>query len=92
MKRPNKRKLQAMINRTAITGCSFHRAQAELNEYCREIYGREPGEVDADSIIDAVMGGCGEPDGMNAAEFDEIMKKCIASTGAKHDGGADDRQ
>jgi hypothetical protein len=69
----DRRKLQSLINKTVKGQNAFHTAQAALNDYCREIYDCEPGEIDADSIIDSVLGGCGMAHGMSADEFDAIM-------------------
>lgn len=66
-------KLQRMIDRTVKAQNLYHKAQSVLNDYCREHYGHEPGDIDADGIIDAVFGGCGLSTGMSAREFDEIM-------------------
>jgi hypothetical protein len=70
-----RRKLQAMIDRTSKASAAFHKAQAELNGWCRERYGTEPGEIDADEIIDCVMGGCGAACGMDADDFHQIMAR-----------------
>jgi hypothetical protein len=67
--------LQRMINETVKTGNAFHAAQAALNDFCREQYGVEPGDVDADEIIDSVMGGCGLSTGMKAKDFHRIMEE-----------------
>lgn len=69
-----RRKLQGMINRTAKTGRAYYEQQAALNDWARERYGVEPGDIDADVIIDAVFGGSGNPCGMDADEFDDIMR------------------
>jgi len=66
-------RLQRLIDRTSRTSNAFHEEQAKLMEFCREKYGKEPGDIDADQIIDAVLGGCGLSEGMSAAEFDAIM-------------------
>lgn len=69
----DKKRLQLLIDCT-VTACSdFHRANTVLMEFCRERYGCEPGDIDADSIIDTVLGGCGVPSGMSAEDFDRIM-------------------
>ncbi len=69
------RRLQKMIDRTARASSAFHRAQEELNNWCLRHYGFEPGDVDADQIIDSVLGGCGLCNGMPAAEFDGVMRE-----------------
>lgn len=69
--------LQKMIDRTAKHGRAFHQAQSELNEWCREMYGQEPGDVDADGIIDCVFGGCGLPSGMPWTDFDREMRERV---------------
>lgn len=68
------KKLQNMINRVANHGARYYVAQSDLMEYCKAKYGFEPGDVDADDIIDRLLGGCGVPDRMDAAEFDAIMR------------------
>ncbi len=76
----NRRKLQSLINRAAKTSTAFHNAQAALNDYCREVYGAEPGDLDCDDIIDGVLGGCGVCNGMTAEDFDASMKERLAVT------------
>lgn len=73
MTRKERAKLQSLINRAAITSAAFHRANTNLMDYCQQRYGCEPGDIDADDIIDGVLGGCGEATGMSADEFDAIM-------------------
>jgi hypothetical protein len=67
-------KLQGMINRTVSAANRFHAEQEALNEWCREHYGVEPGDVDADEIIDGVLGANGQSSGMKASDFDAIMR------------------
>lgn len=69
----DRRKLQGMIDRTARAHAKFYAEQERLNDWCKARYGAEPGDVDADTIIDAVMGGCGPAGGMDAEEFDQAM-------------------
>lgn len=66
--------LQRLIDPTTAAANAFQREQAKLMEFCGAEYGREPGDIDADQIIDGVLGGCGESCGMDADEFDEIMR------------------
>lgn len=68
-----RRKLQAMIDRTVRTCAVFYEAQRKLNDWTRNRYGVEPGDIDADQIIDGVFGGGGVPGGITADEFDRIM-------------------
>ena len=75
IKRRNMAKLQRMINRTVKASNAYHDAQAELNDWCRDRYGYEPGDIDADQIIDGVLGGSGNCHGMTAEEFDDIMMR-----------------
>lgn len=73
----NKRELsqlQRLINNTVRAQNAYYRHQAVLNNFCREFYGCEPGDIDADHIIDGVFGGCGVAPGMTADEFDTIMQ------------------
>lgn len=67
------RRMQRLIDACAKHGAAYFSAQAKLNELCKDKYGAEPGDVDADQIIDAVFGGCGTPSGMSAEDFDAIM-------------------
>lgn len=71
----NLAKLQAMIDRTAKAASAFNRHQSELNEWARNHYGAEPGDIDADYIIDSIFGGCGMASGMPADQFDQIMRE-----------------
>ena len=73
MTRRDRKRLQGMIDRTAKASAEFHREQAALMDWCRERYGFEPGDHDADTIIDAVLGGCGITPGMSADDFDAAM-------------------
>lgn len=68
-----RRKLQGMIDRTSKAGQRYYAEQAALNEWAREKYGAEPGDIDADGIIDAVFGGSGNPSGMDADDFHDQM-------------------
>jgi len=68
-----RRNLQRMIDRTVKAGSAYYEAQHVLNDWCRDYYGNEPGDIDADSIIDAIFGGCGPPCGMSADEFHAAM-------------------
>ncbi len=72
-------KLQRMIDRTVRASNAFQQANMALMAFCRAEYGVEPGDIDADQIIDGVQGGCGESAGMSAAEFDEIMREDAGS-------------
>jgi hypothetical protein len=78
-KRPNKRKLQALITRCAKEATRFHVAEAKLAAYVENIYGCTWADVDADSIIDRVTGGCGVSNGMNVEEFDAEMRSCMGA-------------
>lgn len=66
-------RLQRMINRAVATINAAKTANDELMDWCREHYGYEPGDIDADYIIDT-LGGCGYSEGMSAEKFDEIMR------------------
>lgn len=70
----DRRKLQRLINITAQAHAKAHFAENELSEFCLARYGAIPGDVDADGIIDSVLGGCGAPRGMSADEFDAEMR------------------
>lgn len=70
-----RRKLQSLIDATARANAAYYAAQAKLNDWCAQHYGAEPGDVDADVIIDAVFGGCGAATGLSVDEFDEEMRR-----------------
>lgn len=70
----NKKKLQRLIDRTVKTSNAFQEAQSELNEYCIELYGSDPSDLDADILLDAVYGGCGLSRGFSADDFDQEMR------------------
>lgn len=74
LSRVERAKLQRMIDKTVKASNAFFETQRALNEYARERYGAEPGDVDADHIIDGVMGGCGRSEGMTANDFDRTMR------------------
>ncbi len=67
-------KLQRLIDRTVRASNDFQMANNKLMAFCREHYGCEPGDVDADQIIDGVQGGNGMSAGMKAQEFDDEMR------------------
>lgn len=69
----DKRKLQKLIDACVSAGGPWCKATANLNDYCIEAYGFEPADIDADGIIDAVLGGSGPPNGMTAEEFNDEM-------------------
>lgn len=68
------KKLQNMIDAVAFNGRLYHIALHKLMDHCIDTYGFEPGDVDADDIIDQLLGGDGLPSSMPAKEFDEIMR------------------
>jgi hypothetical protein len=68
-------KLQRLIDKTAAASTQFQVWNNRLCEFSRETYGFEPGDIDADSIIDQVQGGCGLAPGMSADDFDQIMRE-----------------
>jgi hypothetical protein len=68
------KRLQRLIDASVKASNAFHTTQNAVNDFCRNTYGVEPGDVDADAIIDAVFGGCGLSTGMTAREFDETMR------------------
>lgn len=71
----DKRQLQKLIDRTAAAVMDAHNAEAKLIEWCEARYGCGPGDVDADQIIDAVLGGCCVASGMRAEDFDAVMRE-----------------
>lgn len=80
MPRINKQKMQKLIDRTVEASNAFQQAQRLLSEECLRVYGVEPGDVDCDVVIDAVLGGCGLSPGMSADAFDVAMRACITRT------------
>jgi len=66
-------KLQRLIDAVVRTQAPYARANAALMDYSRELYDCEPGDVDADFIIDS-LGGDGEAGGLSADEFDREMR------------------
>ena len=75
------RRLQRLIDATAKAHAKATVAENALMDECHKLYGKTPSDVDADQIIDSVLGGCGVASGMDASEFDEIMREL---TGADH--------
>jgi hypothetical protein len=71
--RPPNKKLQALIDRAANAASLDFKATSALNKYCTRVYGYAPSDVDADEIIDSVLGGCGMAPGMSADRFHEVM-------------------
>lgn len=69
-----KAKLQRLINKTAATASASYKANAALMEWCLDTYGYEPGDIDADYIIDS-LGGGGESEAISADLFDSLMQK-----------------
>lgn len=69
-----RKRLQRMIDRTAKASSAYYKAQAELNDWCLATYGFEPGDIDADNIIDSLFGGGGDASTMSAEEFDGTMR------------------
>jgi hypothetical protein len=67
-------KLQRLIDRAAETSSAHFKAVTELDDFCLAHFGATPSELDADSIIDSVLGGGGEAAGMKASEFIAIMQ------------------
>jgi hypothetical protein len=74
MNKREKDKLQRLIDRAAETSSDHFKAVTALDDFCLDHFGATPSELDADSIIDAVLGGGGEAAGMKAEEFIAIMK------------------
>lgn len=66
------RRLQRLIDKAVSTGKAAKEAHDNLMEYCLDRYGVEPGDVDADGIIDA-LGGCGYGR-LDAMDFDAEMR------------------
>jgi hypothetical protein len=69
----NKRKLQALINKTAKASTAFTSAAAELGKFENEHWGFEHGDRGLDSIIDGVCGGCGVAGGMDVEDYIALM-------------------
>jgi len=70
-----KRKLQGLIDRCGKAHDDAYRAQKALNNFSMEIWGVAPSDVDADYIIDAVLGGCGMSSHLPVEEFITEMER-----------------
>lgn len=68
------RRMQSLIDRAAKAVSAAHAAISALDDFTADVYGATASDVDADQIIDAVLGGSGAAPGMTAAEFDQIMR------------------
>lgn len=79
MKKQGLSALQKLIDRTVAAVTTAQEAENALCEYCLAHYGAVPGDIDADQIIDGVLGGCGIPNGMSAEDFDRIMRESTNS-------------
>lgn len=73
VKKPNKDKLQRLINAAAKGHTMAYRATSALDKYCETVWGFAPSDRDCDLIIDSCLGGCGASTGMPAGEFIDIM-------------------
>jgi hypothetical protein len=73
--RKRKAELQALIDAAAAANAAAFLATTALDEYCQERWGYTPSDIDADDIIDAVLGGCGVASGMSAEDFVNSMKR-----------------
>lgn len=71
-------KLQRLIDRAADAATKQHKAVTALNDACEKIYGYAPSDIDCDSAIDAILGGCGNAPGMSAEEFEKEMASSMA--------------
>lgn len=87
MTRLTKSQLQAALNALAAATNRAHDARAKIYEHCQTVYGTTPGEIDNDSFIDAVDGGCGTAHGMTADEFDKSMRDCLPDRAAAQGAG-----
>lgn len=67
-------RLQRRIDKTVAAANRHIVAQTELLDWCREYYGFEPGDVDADYIIDGLGAGGGMAGNLSAEDFDQIME------------------
>lgn len=72
-----KRELQAALNSLASANNRARVARDKIYEHCQEVYGTTPGEIDNDSFIDAVDGGCGATNGMTVEEFEQSMMEAF---------------
>lgn len=74
----DRRRLRTALRRSqkaSNAACEAHNALAEV---FTDIYGAEPGMVDADSIIDAYMGGCGMSE--TVVDVDEVHREMVDRT------------
>lgn len=66
-------RLTRMISRVVRTFNAYKTEHDRLMDWCREYYGYEPGDIDADYILDS-LGACGAADDISPDRFDQIMR------------------
>ena len=59
----------------AAAAARAHKLQSEICAHCLEVWGQEPGDVDFDTYIDLVAGGCGQASGMDVEDFKAGMDR-----------------
>jgi len=67
--------LQRKLNAAAAAAARAHKLQSEICAHCLEVWGQEPGDVDFDTYIDLVAGGCGQASGMDVEDFKAGMDR-----------------
>jgi hypothetical protein len=71
----NMNTLQKLIDRCVNASNAVSKAHNDLDSFCEKNYNTTPSDIDADEILDGVMGYNGSCPGMSAKEFDNIMLK-----------------
>lgn len=79
--RLNKTQLEAALTALAKANCRANAARNKIMEHAMSVYGVFPGDVDNDAFIDGCDGGCGDPSGMTADEFDQSMREAMIQKG-----------
>jgi hypothetical protein len=74
MNKRDKERLQRLIDRAAEATSEHFKAVSALDAFCLSHFGTTPSDLDADSIIDSVLGGGGLASGMKAEDFIAIME------------------
>lgn len=67
------RKLQKTLTDLAKSNATAWHLRDLLSRHCEAVYGVDPADIDNDTFIDAVDGGCGAACGMTADEFHKSM-------------------
>lgn len=79
--RLSKSMLQKKLTSLAMANAKAWELRDEIAKHCESVYGIDPADVDFDSFIDAVDGGCGKAIGMTADDFHAGMIDCMERKG-----------